>query len=259
MTTDCAVALAVTFKSAEELPACYEMMRPGGIVIDKPEILPYTEFWLQFIDRFGCAMGIYCGGIYMNIEIKKLTPDLAEDYVQFFDETPHNQKYRVKCYCVCWCGNEPERTDCSSEEKRRAVALEFVKAGNLQGYLAYSGSRVVGWCNANTKSDCLTCGGWRYAMGSVPTDELTDKRVKSIFCFTIAPDMQQKGIATSLLERVCQDAAQDGFLFAEAYPNKTITDESENFVGYTEMFEKMGFTVYKEPDSIYVMRKKLQG
>jgi hypothetical protein len=68
----------------------------------------------------------------MIIEIKKLTPDLAEAYVRFFDKTPHNQKYNTKCYCVCWCGNEPEGIDCSTEEKRRAVAHEFVKAGNLQ-------------------------------------------------------------------------------------------------------------------------------
>ena len=26
----------------------------------------------------------------MNIEIRRLTPDLAEDYARFFDVTPHN-------------------------------------------------------------------------------------------------------------------------------------------------------------------------
>jgi ribosomal protein S18 acetylase RimI-like enzyme len=94
-------------------------------------------------------------------------------------------------------------------------------------------------------------------MGSVPTDELVDKKIKSIFCFTIAPEMQRKGIATRLLERVCQDAARDGFLFVEAYPNRIITAESEDFVGYAGMYEKMGFTVYKELENMYVMRKKL--
>ena len=194
----------------------------------------------------------------MIIEIKKLTPDLADDYVRFFDKTPHNQKYNSKCYCVCWCGNEPEGIDCSTEEKRRAVAHEFVKAGNLQGYLAYFGGQVVGWCNANIKSDCLTCGGWRYLMGSVPTDEFADMKVKSIFCFTIAPEMQHKGIATRLLDRVCQDAAQEGFHFVEVYPNKVNTAESENHGGFTEMYKKLGFTVYEELESIYVMRKELQ-
>lgn len=193
----------------------------------------------------------------MDIEIHKLTPDMAEDYMRFFDNTPHNEKWHTKCYCVCWCGNEPEGIDCSTEEKRRAVALQFVNNGNLQGYLAYSSGQVVGWCNANTKSDCLTCGGWRYLMGSVPTDEFADMKVKSIFCFTIAPEKQHNGIATLLLERVCQDAAQDGFHFVEVYPNKIITAESENHGGFTEMYEKLGFTVYEELESIYVMRKEL--
>ena len=38
----------------------------------------------------------------MNIEIRKLTPELAEDYACFFDETPHNDEYKHKCYCVSW-------------------------------------------------------------------------------------------------------------------------------------------------------------
>ena len=34
----------------------------------------------------------------MDIEIRKLDPDLAEDNVRFFEETPHNEKYNTKCY-----------------------------------------------------------------------------------------------------------------------------------------------------------------
>jgi ribosomal protein S18 acetylase RimI-like enzyme len=79
---------------------------------------------------------------------------------------------------------------------------------------------------------------------SVPIDEIADKHVKSVFCFTIAPGMQRRGIATQLSERVCQDAATDGFSFVEVYPNKTVTAESENHGGFMEMYKKAGFTVY---------------
>ena len=41
--TDCAVALIVTIENSEKLLACYEMLKPGGIVIDPPERLAYTE------------------------------------------------------------------------------------------------------------------------------------------------------------------------------------------------------------------------
>ncbi len=193
----------------------------------------------------------------MNIVIKKLTPDMAEDYVRFFDNTPHNKKWHTKCYCVCWCGNEPEGIDCSTEDKRRAIAFQFVKNGNLQGYLAYSGGQVVGWCNANTKSDCIAGRFWQYLMGAVPTDETSDRKVKSVFCFTIAPTMRRKGIATQLLERVSIDAGREGFDFVEVYPNKIVTAESENHGGFTGMYKKLGFTVHEELESMYVMRKEL--
>ena len=39
----------------------------------------------------------------MNIEIRKLIPDLAEEYVHFFDVTPHDDNIdEHKCYCVTW-------------------------------------------------------------------------------------------------------------------------------------------------------------
>ena len=194
----------------------------------------------------------------MNLIIKPLTPELAEDYVCFFDETSHNDKWNTKCYCVCWCGNEPVGIDCSTEEKRRTVAFQFVKDGNLQGYLAYADNKVVGWCNANTKAVCTTGRFWQYLMGSVPINESEDRKTKSVFCFTIAPEMQRKGIAAQLIERVCKDAAKDGFDFVEAYPNKIVTAESENHRGFAEMYKKYGFTVSAELENMYVMRKELR-
>jgi len=91
----------------------------------------------------------------MDIEIRKLIPELAEDYVHFFDTTPHdNNVDEHKCYCVCWCNDDYEGKDLSTVAKRRECALQYVKGNNIQGYLVYSGDTVVGWCNANTKSDC---------------------------------------------------------------------------------------------------------
>lgn len=37
------------------------------------------------------------------------------------------------------------------------------------------------------------------------------------------------GVATKLLERVCQDAAADGFDFVEAYVNKEFTETDHEF------------------------------
>jgi ribosomal protein S18 acetylase RimI-like enzyme len=164
----------------------------------------------------------------MNIEIRKLTPDLAEDYVRFFDLTPHNQKrHNVKCYCVFWCNDDSEGKD------------------------------------FNSKSDCLKCKGWQEMNGKrkgfIPTEESTPEiRIKSVFCFAIAPKMQRQGIASRLLERVCQDAAKDGFDYVEAYPDKEVTAKSEDFVGYADMYKKIGFTLCHETNLKLVMRKPLK-
>ena len=196
----------------------------------------------------------------MDIKIRKLTSDLVDDYVHFFDTTPHSDNVDDhKCYCVCWCNDDYEGKDFSSAEKRRDYAIQYVKGNNIQGYLAYCDDEVVGWCNANTKSDCLNCCSWRLFMGSIPTEESTQGiKVKAVFCFAIAPKMRRKGIAKRFLERVCQDAAQDGFGLVEAYPNIEFIDEAEDFMGPTELYRRSGFTVYCDTGQKLVMRKQLK-
>ena len=192
----------------------------------------------------------------MSIKIRKLSPDLAEDYVHFFDTTPHDDNIdEAKCYCVCWCNDNYEGKDFSTPAKRKAAAFRYIKDGNIQGYLAYSSGKVVGWCNANTKLDCLQCYSWRTYMGHVPIGE---QKIKSIFCFVIAPEMKRKGIATQLMLQVCQDAARDGFDFIEVYPNRNSVDDAAHFAGPLSMYQKSGFSVFFETEQGLVMRKPLQ-
>lgn len=198
----------------------------------------------------------------MDIEIRKLTPELADDYVHFFDITPHDDnKEENKCYCVCWCSADHRiETDFSSPAKRRDLAVRYINSGILQGYLAYYENQVVGWCNANSKSDCLNCISWLRFMQTINTIETNpSNKVKSIFCFVITPTMQRKGIATLLLKRACEDATNEGFDFIEAYPYKEFSWQSSNFGGYFKMYEKCGFFIHQElNNNEVVMRKQLQ-
>jgi len=70
--------------------------------------------------------------------------------------------------------------------------------------------------------------------------------------------MKRKGIAALLLERVCMDAAEEGFIFVEAYPYKEGSYLSSDFGGYVEMYKKCGFDKYFETDQGIVMRKQLR-
>jgi GNAT superfamily N-acetyltransferase len=67
--------------------------------------------------------------------------------------------------------------------------------------------------------------------------------------------MKRKGIATQLLERVYQDAVNDGFDFVEVYADKEPEDENINFSGPVNLYKKCGFTVYYETKEKLVMRK----
>ena len=194
----------------------------------------------------------------MDIEIKRLTPELAEDYIHFFDTTKHDSgEDEARCYCVCWCSDDHRvRKDFTTAEDRRKLAAEYVKDGVIQGYLAYNDNKVVGWCNANTKADCLNCISWLRFMGNVSAGKYeADKKVKSVFCFVIAPEYQRKGIASKLLARVIQDAAEEGFDFVEAYPNKTFINMERDFTGPVEMYKKAGFEVVEELGDMAVVRK----
>lgn len=196
----------------------------------------------------------------INIKVRKLTSELAKDYIRFFDTTPHDDNIdENKCYCVCWCNDDFEGKDFSTAEKRREYAYKYVKNNNIQGYLAYYDDKVVGWCNVNTKSDCLKCESWRKFMSDAPIEDASSiVKVKSVFCFVIAPKMRRKGVATLLLKHVCENAAKDGFDFVEAYPYKEPTFQSSDFAGYVEMYKRCGFYVFSETDQRLIMRKRLK-
>lgn len=193
----------------------------------------------------------------MEIEIRRLSSELADDYVHFFDVTPHDEYVDDhKCYCVCWCADDYQGKDFSSVEKRRTAAHRYVQEGILQGYLAYHNGNPIGWCNANTRNDCLKCCSWRMFMKDVPID--TSERIKSVFCFVISPQYQRQGIASMLLNRVIEDAQKDDFDAIEVYPNKHFERIATDFMGPVHMYEKYGFEAIGHFEQKLIMRKKLK-
>ena len=198
----------------------------------------------------------------MNIEIRKLTPDLAEDYADFFDTTAHNDTgHGDRCYCITFCRDNVYRNGgghwYQTPEERRVHAIQRVRDGDIQGYLAYCNGEIVGWCNTNTKADCLEVMNYMRSVAGVPVEECrAGEKIKFIFCFVIAPKMQRMGVATRLLEYICQDAAADGFDFVEAYTFKEFTQDG--FRGPLAIYEKCGFGQHAEHEGKIVLRKALR-
>lgn len=194
-----------------------------------------------------------------TLEIYKLTPDRLEDYLYFFENVAHtDNKEWDRCYCVDYCSarNAGMDFDAMNADERRDYAVRYVNEGRIQGYLAYQDGKVIGWCNANQKSDCLHCSGWQLISEETAEKE-EDGKVKSIFCFTVAPAMRGKHVATALLQRVIADATKDGYAYIEAYPNKGETNQYYNYVGPLGLYRKLGFALVGETKERLVVRKKL--
>ncbi|MCL2557492.1 MAG: GNAT family N-acetyltransferase [Treponema sp.] len=197
----------------------------------------------------------------MNIEIQRLTPELAEEYAHFFDVTAHNNTNNgAKCFCVTFCSDNVYRNGgkhwYSSPDERRLHGIQRVRDSDIQGYFAYYNNEIVGWCNANAKSDCQEIISYMRPVG-IPVEECrAEEKVKFVFCFAIAPKAQRMGIATNLLEYICKDAFNDGFDFIEAQTQKELADDG--FRGPLAMYEKCGFTIYAEQEGKIVLRKALR-
>lgn len=195
----------------------------------------------------------------MNLIIRRLTPDLAEDYAHFFDVTPHDVNVdERKCYCVTWRSDETYADAghwFDTREERRSRAIEYVKSGSIRGYLAYAGDEIIGWCNTN--EECRM--GVDYLRGFWPIEQYPPEvRVKPIFCFVIKPEYQRMGVATALVRRICEDAAAEGFDYVEAYVNTGFVSAIEDFRGPIGMYKKCGFVKTGERNGKAVMRKRLK-
>ena len=208
------------------------------------------------------------------IIIKKLTPDLLEDYLDFFDHRAFSDGSPFyPCYCSAFnmsrerIQNEffrqAEINGGGSDGWKRALrdsAVRMVANGEIQGYLAYDGNLAVGWCNASDRLNYCRVG--EFDLSSVPPDEPCDGcqrrgQVKSVVCFEIAPEYRGKGIATLLLETVCRDARAEGYAYVEAYPVKDEGLQGLAFKGPKRLYKKAGFAVTALKGSTLVMRKHL--
>ena len=191
----------------------------------------------------------------MELDIRRLTPELLDDYLYFFDHIAFTEHPEwSKCYCVHFHWNDKCEAEFHSGVKIGTDwVVEMIKSGIIQGYLAYMDNKIVGWCNANDKR------GYDVLMARNELWDESDKykKVKSVVCFLVAPNMRGKGIATKLLERASADADFEGYDYVKAYPPAGECDMYAVHHWTIPFFEKCGFAVYKSFTHDVIMRKPL--
>lgn len=209
----------------------------------------------------------------MDLTIKSLSPELAADYLDFFDHRAFSDgSPYYPCYCCAFQMTKRQiqeeffdraKTNGGGAEAFRLAMRDYagrmIAAGRLRGYLAFDGGQAVGWCNANDRANYVRTG--EFDLEDVPEDEAPPvpdgERVRSIVCFAVAPDYRGRGIASALLHRVCEDAAKDGCAAVEGYPAVREEQSVLAFTGPVGMYEKAGFTCAGRRDGTLVMRKNL--
>ncbi|MBE5962746.1 MAG: GNAT family N-acetyltransferase [Lachnospiraceae bacterium] len=191
----------------------------------------------------------------MDIIIQKLKPELVEDFLSYFDHTAFSDHPEwAGCYCL-----ESHLDEKAQEELkpfgikgRREKAKELVLDGIMNGYLAYDQEKVIGWCNADDKRNYWATGS---AKDDAKKEDKTEM-VKVVYCFDIAPGYRGEGIATKMLQKVCEDAKAEGYQYVEGAPMKGDTGAYQ-YHGTIGLYEKMGFEQYQENDYFYIMRKTI--
>jgi len=198
----------------------------------------------------------------MKIEVKKLSPRLIDDYLDFFENHAFSDGSEFAgCYCVWYHWTEElenQRAQSNEDEKasfKKHLAVKLIQEGTLNGYLAYSKGKVIGWCNADHKQHYD-----RLDPKNAPELWLTqdgNQKVLSIVCYLVKPEMRGKGVATELLKAVCKDAQERGFDYIEAYPG-TNDDGTPHYHGNFSMYEKQGFYPVQQTQEGAIVRKNVK-
>lgn len=190
----------------------------------------------------------------MELKIRRLSPELAEDFLYFFDEVAFSDHPEWSpCYCL------ESHLDSSQDRglegaARRSKAEEMVRSALMQGYLAYDGERPVGWCNADRREAYPDI-----AADSRRLNQSRNEKIKAVYCFLIAPEMRKKGVASALLQRVVEDAQKEGYDAVEGYPQtlKSGAPEWTAYHGPEELYRQCGFRRLSVQERI-IMRRELQ-
>ncbi|MDD4494508.1 MAG: GNAT family N-acetyltransferase [Eubacteriales bacterium] len=196
----------------------------------------------------------------MNLLIKPLTPELASDYFDFFENRAFTDDSPYRCYCQVYQMSKEQykaaydKIDGSDVGRAsREVAEQQIESGILRGYLAYKNGVAIGWCNANDRANYPAEQEY-----DVPFHAPIEKREKAVVCFEIAPEYRCKGVATALLQQVITDARAEGYKAIEGYPVVREERYEWDCPGPIRLFEKTGFIKISEKSGRIVMRKELR-
>ncbi len=187
----------------------------------------------------------------MDITIKPLSPELLDDYLFFFDNiifTENPDWSKCYCYSFHFVGADEQW----NKKNNRAAVSKLIKEGKMQGYLAFSHGKPIGWCNVNDRNN------YERLPQIYKLEDHSGKKICSVVCFLISPDFRKKGIANMFLNKIIEDDSIKDYDFIEAYPDKSGYSCEKNYKGPLSLYEKNSFEIINVHDHYFVVRRELK-
>ena len=195
-----------------------------------------------------------------QVQILELTPERVDQYLEFFDKDAFRG---FPDWSGCYCGfydTPGDHWDSSANggPANRVARAARIRSGQARGLLAVLNGKVIGWCNAQARSNFRNMR--RYA---VAIDDPTES-VGSIMCFLVAPEYRGKGIGKALLNAACDSFRREGLRVAEGYPTTNTAKTTweipwaeENYNGSLNMYLHAGFKIHRQLERFAIVRRVL--
>jgi GNAT superfamily N-acetyltransferase len=190
----------------------------------------------------------------VTLSFHALEPARLADWLAFFDGPAFadNPDWGT-CYCRYFLfegGKDAWEVACATPGVNRTAMTALVRAGSVDGLLAYDGDRVIGWVHFGPTSRFKASGG---ALAPAEPD------VASIVCFLVAAEHRRRGVARALLRAACDDLARRGFDSVDARPARDTQAEAMNqFTGPLPLYLAEGFEVVAEAKVRVRVRRSLR-
>jgi len=188
----------------------------------------------------------------MNLVIKKLSKDMLDNYLHFFDDIAFCDNPTWSwCYCNHYHLLDKEIEVIKSKDESRTCLIKRINDEKHNGFMAFIDNEPVGWINTDKKEN------YARLMNDPQIAYDTDKTIASIVCFIVAKDYRGKGIATRLLNEAYTYYEKEGYDLVEAYPMSAPKNQAENYHGPLGMYMSNGFEILKDLDHIKIVTKQV--
>jgi hypothetical protein len=197
-----------------------------------------------------------------ELRVVPLAAARADAYLRFFDAARAEPRAPgwAACYCHFHHVPPPLAWEGFDGDANRLAMEARIACGEMEGYLALRGERVVGWLNAQPRHRLSHCEA-RIGV-TAPALDVPAHAAAAIVCFAILPGEPEEDVAHALLDAALADLAARGLRVVDAWPpldDAGHASVGDHFRGRPAWFAAAGFEVAATHEALLVMRRRLAG